>query len=68
MKNFIKNKIVIALFTILPVFAFSQIGPATETLITGTYAKGSSIALPVSVSGCFKPDNKFELYLSASDY
>ena len=53
MKNFIKNKIVIALFTILPVFAFSQIGPATETLITGTYAKGSSIALPVSVSGCF---------------
>ena len=68
MKNFIKNKIVIALFTILPVFAFSQIGPATETLITGTYAKGSSIALPVSVSGCFKPDNKFELYLSASDF
>ena len=68
MKNFIKNKIVIFLLTLLPLFSIGQIGPATETLITGTYAKGSSIALPVSVSGCFKPDNKFELYLSASDF
>jgi hypothetical protein len=68
MKNFIKNKIVIALLTLLPLFSIGQIGPATETLITGTYAKGSSIALPVAVSGCFKPDNKFELYLSPSDF
>jgi len=41
MKNFIKNKIVIALLTLLPLFSIGQIGPATETLITGTYAKGS---------------------------
>ena len=68
MKNFIKNKIVIALLTLLPFASFAQIGPATETLITGTYAKGSSIALPVAVSGCFKPDNKFELFLSPSDF
>ena len=68
MKNFIKNKIVIAFLTLLPLFSIGQIGPATETLITGTYAKGSSIVLPVAVSGCFKPDNKFELFLSPSDF
>ncbi len=68
MKNFIKNKIVIALLTLLPLFSIAQIGPANETLITGTYAKGSSIVLPVAVSGCFKPDNKFELFLSPSDF
>ena len=68
MKNFIKNKIVIALLLVLPVASFAQIGPAAEALISGTYAKGSSISLPISVTGCFKSDNKFELYLSPSNF
>ncbi len=68
MKNFIKNKIVIALLLLLPVASFAQIGPAAEALISGTYAKGSSISLPISVTGCFKSDNKFELYLSPSNF
>jgi hypothetical protein len=68
MKNFIKNKIVISFLTLLPLFSIGQIGPATETLITGTYAKGSSISLPISVTGCFKSDNKFELFLSPSNF
>ena len=62
MKKFIKIFFTLGIvFLSLMGKAFGQIGPATESLITGTYAKGSSIAVPVSVSGCFKPDNKFEV-------
>lgn len=69
MKNFIKNKIVIALLLLLPVASIAQLGATPEALISGTYAKGSSIVLPFSVGNtCFKPDNVFELYLSPSDF
>jgi len=69
MKNFIKNKIVIALLTLLPFASFAQISNTAEPLISGTYAKGSSIVLPFSVgNACFKPDNVFELYLSPSGF
>jgi hypothetical protein len=69
MKNFIKNKIVIALLLLLPVATIAQLGATPEALISGTYAKGSSIVLPFSVGNtCFKPDNVFELYLSPSDF
>ncbi len=70
MKNFIKNKIVIAFLTLLlPVATIAQLGATPEALISGTYAKGSSIVLPFSVGNtCFKPDNVFELYLSPSDF
>ena len=50
MKKFIK-----IYFTFCVVFlslignVYGQIGPATESLITGTYAKGSSIVVPVVV-------------------
>ena len=69
MKNFIKNKIVITFFSLLPFASFAQLGATPEALISGTYAKGSSIVLPFSVGNtCFKPDNVFELYLSPSDF
>ena len=69
MKNFIKNKIVIVLLLLLPIASIAQLGATPEALISGTYAKGSSIVLPFSVGNtCFKPDNVFELYLSPSDF
>ena len=69
MKNFIKNKIAIVLFAILPFASFAQLGPVSESLISGTYAKGSSIVVPFTVGNlCFKPDNVFELYLSPTGF
>ena len=69
MKNFITNKIILLLFTFVPLISFAQLGATPEPLISGTYAKGSSIVLPFSVgNACFKPDNVFELYLSPSNF